>query len=216
MAGRKNIITKNWNINDLQGLPCHPNVRKCWQLPREYMLFEFYHPVYDRIFSSDFQIKHAALKEESVRLESAWAVAELRRMLQPLFGGKPKSFQGTQLLFPGKTAFTLFLGEGKVLWPEVKLAEGWETDRQSKFHMRLVIATEDTTRELEKIVRLWGESGMTQGEIGTVSPVRFQGEEAQVECSFINEAHDSIMALYMLLTDTRALTSLESLERLKI
>jgi hypothetical protein len=210
---RKVVITKDSNISDVESLVHSVNVKKCWRLPRGYTLFEFYHPVFERLYDSDPQVSNAARLEAFVQEQSKMAHEERRRLLAPLYKGKPWTFQPVQLFFPGVTAMTEFLGEGKVDWPEVRLpVEGWETNREAKLRVRLVIMTEDTTRELRKIIDLWGKSGIVQGEIEKVSPLSFEGREAEFSCKFQHGGRDAIMALYMLLTDTRALTSLESLE----
>jgi len=209
MRVREVIVTRESNVKDIEALSRHPNVRKCWRLPRAYVIFEFYHPVFERVYDSDISVKHAALAEDAIRIQSAAAMAEQRKILDPIYKGKRQSF-----LIPGRTAFTIFWSKGTIQWLEVKLYAGWETAKESVFAMKLVIVTDDTVRELRKVIQQWTESGIAQGEIEEVGPVTFCDREARVQCRFVGPTcTDAIMALYILLTDTRALTSVESLER---
>jgi hypothetical protein len=214
MRVRRLIVTRESNIKDIDALANHPNVRECWRLPHDYVLFESYYPVFERIYHNDPSIKHAARAEEIVRLQTAAAMGGEREILGPLFKEQPASFRGVQLLIPGTTAFTQFLGSDAIKWPEVKLYTGWETATDTVFSMNLAIVTEDTERELRRVIQQWTDSGKAQGKIEAVGPVTFKDKEAQVRCRFIGPTcADAIMALYVLLTDTQTLTSLKSFAR---
>src|SRR5262249_16954751 len=148
------------NVSDLAGLSYHPNVRKPWQLPCGYTLFEFYHPAFERILDNDVKVNRAARASQTARVETAAAIAEEKRILFPLFQGKSKDFQGVQLFFPGDTAFTLFLGQEEMDWPTIKLFKGWELDLAPLFRMALAEPDESEQRALETIIGEWARSGV--------------------------------------------------------
>jgi hypothetical protein len=75
MRVRRLIVTRDSNIKDIEALARHPNVRDCWRLPRGFVIFESYYPVFEQIYNNDLSIKHAALADAVVRLQTVDAIA---------------------------------------------------------------------------------------------------------------------------------------------
>lgn len=209
MRNRRIIITRETNIEDVSRLEVHPNVRSVWWLPRGFVLFEFYHPVFELIYSENLAIANAARVNEEVRQQTADAVSVEQRLLAPLYTAIGHSSDALTLMVPARGATYHFVGKGKghISWPELKSSDGWERARKMRVEMVLVSSIPETSNALEHVIADWSESlrGPAEMKVENVSRIN-DGMVATVHCS--TRIFDAAMALFILLTETRHLTSL--------
>jgi hypothetical protein len=212
MRVRRVIITKNANVNNIETLPLHPNVRKCWRLPREYVLFEFYHPVFERIYDQDPAVANAARSDEIVRSQTAEAIAEERNLLAPLYRDIGNPSNALTLLVPSKAATYFFVGRGKgrISWPRTGYSPGWESSTRIRVDGRLFMALPEAVEGLRTVLREWSDSMTKIGEMKAIETLIIDGTHFSAICEFEGPCGDAAMALFMLLTETRNLSSLEA------
>ena len=211
MRIRRVIITRNENFADIGALAKHPNVPKCWHLPRGYTLFEFYHPVFDRIYTNDQEAANAARLDDSVRLQTSAAVTEERKLLEPLYRGIGNPSNALTLLVPTKTVTYYFVGRGKgsIAWPQIGYSKDWEIARSIRVVGRVYSTVPETVEALIMVINEWAGALAGWGEIKELDGVSISGERFSTGALFNGSCGDAIMALLMLLTETRNLTSVE-------
>jgi len=212
MRIRKVIITKNATIANRTILNRHPNVKKCWFLPQQYTLFEFYHPVFERIYDSDLTVANAARLDPAVRAETIAAVTEEQVLLAPLYQNVERPSDALTLLVPSQTVMYYFLGLGKgqIQWPRLERSVGWETAQSIRVEGRLSSVASNNIEELGVVLREWSESMTALGELSVLLPAEFSSNSFSAKCDFHSACGDASMALFMLLTESRYLTGLEA------
>jgi hypothetical protein len=89
MSTRKVLITRFENVGDRKTLPAHPNIRNLWEMPWGYVLFEFYDPVFELVDSPGSSPVEFANLVKSLRPKLADLANEERRLLSPLYSGRP-------------------------------------------------------------------------------------------------------------------------------
>ena len=213
MRIRRVIITRESNIENLANLPEQSSVKTCWRLPFNYTMFEFYHPVFERIYDDRPSISNAARAEDWVRRQTAAAIAEERRLLAPLYRDFHNPSDALILLVPSRVAIYHFVGKGKgqIAWPELNCAQGWEVSKRIRIKGQMIVAIEETVYGLQTVIRDWAVSMKGIGIVTQIGEIVTAGESFTInfECSAFSG--DAVMALYILLTETRNLTSIQTL-----
>jgi hypothetical protein len=211
MAARRRVnITNNVNLTDLGTLPTHPNVRRCWRLPRAYTLFEFYHPIFEIAYSLEKTLDQSGANEEEVMAVVKAALDEESNLLAPLYAGVKRRSRCVQLVVPLKTVLYQFLGRSRVTWPPFGCSPDFEAAQSIRITGQLAVATPEALEGLKATFAEWLDSMAEQGEIIRAAPTRFTGNDFSVICECTGGCGDPAMALYMLLSETRTLTSLEA------
>lgn len=212
MCARRVIITRASEVGNPEELASHPNVRGLWSLPRGYVLFEFYHPVFEQIYETTPGVASSARRLESVRRETAQAIAEEQRLLSKLHRDMPDSSDALMLLVPSQASFYSFLGRNKRTfpWPSLGCSPFWDTSRKIRVAGRLVANVAETVSGLKSVLEEWSDSAPPVNSVRMGSDLHFEGEYFSFKCDFSSPCGDATMALFMLLAATRSLTSLEA------
>lgn len=212
MRSRKVIVTRKSETVHPEALATHPNVRGLWWLPHGYMLFEFYHPVFERIYDTEPGLAKSARQLDAVKGQTAQAVAEEQKLLWNLYRDFPESSEALMLLVPAQTAFYNFLGRYKrtIAWPSLGCSPLWETAQKIRVAGRLAANISETTDALRTVLEEWSASAPSTSIVHLPPKLAFDDEYFSFECSFSGPCGDATMGLYMVLTETRSLTSLQA------
>jgi hypothetical protein len=209
MRIRRVIVTRESNIGELDSLQKHPNIKGVWRLPFNYVMFEFYHPVFERIYDDNMTASNAARVEEQVKVQTLAAMSEEGRILAPLYAEIRQPSDALTLLVPSNGAMYHFVGKGKgqIAWPELNCRKGWELARKTRVQMFLISAVPEALNNLDKLIADWAALLKNLGVLVRIKDLTRIGDSvtANVEC--FTSAGDAAMALYILLTETRSLTS---------
>jgi hypothetical protein len=209
MRQRQVIIAKDMDV-DFDALARHPMVIKCWRLPRGYTLFEYYHPVFERTWDCDVEAANAARRVEPYKSQTLAAEMEVRNMLAPLY----RNYSGQQdyhmYVKCPRTVRYWFCGREKhtMKWPRIGCSTGWQDSPSIRIAGRLFVAMPETVEGIETVVSEWRDC--LAGEIRRAGEFTFTGDSFRAEYDFAGPCGDATMALFMLLTATRNLTSLEA------
>jgi hypothetical protein len=212
MRIRRVIITKVGSLADVPRVQEHPNVRGYWSLPQGYSLFEFYHPVYERIWDNDPAVSNPAWQEPSVKSQAAEAVAQEASLLAPLYRVVGNTSNAMTLMVPSKTSMYDFLGlgKGRIQWPQIGKSVDWEIARAIRVAGRLSETAPENVKELEIVIGEWSDCMKSVGALNEVEELAFRNNYFTANCSFAVPCGDATMALFMLFTETRYLTFLEA------
>jgi hypothetical protein len=207
------VVTQNSNVADIGALLRHENVIKCWRLPREYVLFEFYHPVFDHIYEINPQVKHTALGNESIRSQTAAASAIERGLLGPLYRKTQSPSDAVMLLVPAKTVFYEFLGarKGRIPWPDLGCSPGWESVRSVFITGQRESVSPEKEAALKEVFQEWLDTMKELGVMNQADSIRLVGHSFETVGEFTEPCGDAAIALYMLLTETRKITTVQSI-----
>ncbi len=213
MRVRRVIVTKAANVSDPDGLAHHANVAKCWRLPNDHVLFEFYHSVFDCIYDNDPCVTNAALQDEATRRLGNEAASIERGLLAPLYRIVKDTSDATMLLVPTRAALYLFLGRRKneISWPDLGVSSGWE----SRKHVRIAGCLRRAKRsqsfpKLESVVTEWISSMAENGVLIERGPTATKdGYYFSINVRCTEPCGDALMALYMLVTLSPPETGLE-------
>jgi hypothetical protein len=203
---REVIITRIDNLIPIEELQHHPIVRKCWTLSRGQTLLDLYAPVLD-----DPGIGTAARHQEPIKSKLTAYYDEQAKLLAPLYKCVSRS-EAEMALVPGTQSLYHFLGKDKyrIRWPEIGYSRGWEVAHTIRISGRLVAAIPETVEGLNSVVGEWLGSMASRIQIVLESPLRFEDRDFTLPVKFETACGDAVMALYMLLTETRSLTSLQA------
>lgn len=203
------FIVKQGNVANVDAVANHANITKCWKLPGEILLLEFYDPVFQRLHNDDPAVVKAAYQDESIRQRRMALDDELRTLFAPLYRDSERVSDRVVALIPSKTTNYEFLGHDKhrIAWPELGISPGWEHSRRIVVTGCLFAAVPETLGALNDAFGDWRIA--TSAETAVVGPVSVTGRDFIADCEFSNPSGDALIALYAVLTDSRALTSIE-------
>lgn len=210
MFMRQVIITRYSNVADPDGLSKNKLVRKAWKLPRGYFLCELFDPVFESIYNWDMAKQRAAFADEGIRARSAAIVAEEMALFAPLFGQEKRRSPFLKLGVPCQSVLYRFLDRQPIRWPELGYSPNWETVRSIEITGELKSISQEAAEELRILFQEWLVAMAALGEINRAHPITFTHEKFVVECEFTGACGDAAMALYMLLTETKKITSVKS------
>jgi len=212
MRIRRVIITQEASFANIDALQQHPNVKKYWRAPKHYVLFEFYHPVYDYIYDNDPAISNVAWQDPSIKLQAAQAVEQERALLAPLYRHVGNPSNAGLLLVPSRTAMYYFLGDakGRIQWPFLGRSADWETSDVIRIVGQMPAINQSRIEELRLVLRCWEESMRGFGEPIHLDDVAFYNSRFTVVSRFTGECGDATMLLFMLLTESRYLICLDA------
>jgi hypothetical protein len=210
MFMRQVIITEHSNLADPDGLSKHELVRKVWKIPRSYVLIELFDSVFESIYTWDMAKQRAAFLEEGIRTRSATIVAEELKLLAPLYGQEKRRSPFLRLAVPCQSALYRFLGSRPIQWPGLGHSANWETTRSIEICGELNSASQEAAARLRVVFQEWVDAMVALGQISEVHPITFAGKKFTAECEFAEACGDATMALYMLLTATKKVTSVQS------
>ena len=204
MSFRRVNITRDENISNHGALLHHPNVRNCIRFPWGYTLFEFFDPLFDAIdaepMSSSMEIRSRA--EE--------LMSEERKLLRPLYKGRPSHWQGNQLGLPLKTGVYRVLGKKKVEWPWFGSSPGWECEKEIKVSGRFRNSVGGAWERTERVFGEWSSWAVSTGRLAHIEQLVHRDEHFTVLCSFSEVCCDACLGLYLLLAQTRKETFVDA------
>lgn len=207
---RQVAIAKGTDV-DMEVLATHPNVVKRWCLPYGYVLFEFYHPIFDKAWDSDFSLATWHHYNEPSKSQVVEADREMKRVLAPLFdpGQNPDCCMYTRY---APNAVYRFFGRERhsIKWPKIGLSQEWSSARRVRLAGRLFYSMPETTDALAAVIGQWHECLVGYGESAPGTNVKWAEEHFSSIYDFEDACGDATMALFMILTATRNLTSLEA------
>ena len=207
MMQRQVTIAKDADI-DLEALAVHPLIVKCWRLPRGYTLFEQYHPVFEHTCNSDYEAARAALRAEPYKSQHDAARLGWRKLLAPAYAdGKGDHMfvlmtQTATYWFEGRERYT-------IKWPRIGVSKNWEGLSRIRIVGRLFLAIPEAVENLKTVFSEWQKA--IPGEVVQAGDLVFTGDGLSANYEFEGPCGDATMALFMLLTATRHLTSLEAI-----
>lgn len=208
---RRVFIARRRHLADPEGMPGHSNVRKYWELPRKYVLFEFYHPVFEVIYSEDPRIQRKGWEDESVKAETVAAIGQQRKLLAPLFRGRSRIWHGIQLALPLSRVSYDFLDNKSVSWPRLGFTRDWETAVAVQITGQLATSSTEAKAGFEKVFQEWVDWATTLGEINKAESISYSERDYNVHCEFPGACGDVLVVLIQLLAATRKFSSVESL-----
>jgi hypothetical protein len=206
------VVTRDSDFADIEALPSHPYVVKCWRLPRGHTLYELYHPVFDRIYDSDHEVGNAARMDPVARAQDQQVFAEERKLLAPLYRevAEPRR---RPFCMRSRTTEYLFFGRGKnsIKWPQIGTSAGWGEAQTIRVAGRLLMATPETIEGLRTVFKEWVDCMTALRELTSAEELRFSGEHFSSMCEFAGPCGDAVIALLMVLTATRKETALAAI-----
>ena len=128
---RRVNITRDENIRDINDLSRHPNVRKLWILPWNFVLFEFYDPTYEQIDNPKSPLSRVTEWTEETRQYMNQLVKSERAILSPLYKGKPAHWQGNKLALFLKSTIYRILDRKNMDLPWFGQSPDWKPEQQS-------------------------------------------------------------------------------------
>jgi hypothetical protein len=202
-------INRDSDFTDVEAFASHQNVVKCWRLPRTFTLYELYAPVFDLVWDPD--LCHAARLDPVVREQENEVYWERNRQLAPLLrevadpNNHPMDVRAI-------TAHYDFFGRGRSFrWPQLGTSPGWGEARVIRIAGRLAAFTPEKVQSLKAVFKEWGDRMRDLGELTSAGELGFSGAHFNAMCEFGGPCGDAAMALFMLVTDTRKLTSLQAI-----
>lgn len=210
MFMRQVIITRYSNVADPKGLSKNKLVRKAWKLPRGYFLCELFDPVFESIYNWDMAKQRAAFADEGIRARSAAIVAEEMALFAPLFGQEKRRSPFLKLSVPCQSVLYRFLDRQPIRWPELGYSPNWETVRSIEITGKSKSISQKAAEELKILFQEWLDAMTALGEINRAHSITFTSEKFIAECEFTGACGDAAMALYMLLAETKKITSVQS------
>lgn len=210
MAIRRVNITRDENIEDQERLSRHPNIRSYLRFPWGYTLFEFYDPIFDTLDTSNPKAKDAQRSSEETQARLAALMSEERKLLWPLYKGRPEHWQGNQLGLPLETGIYRVLDRKKIEWPWFGSSPGWESENKIVICGRAPASAPDSRVSLEGVFGEWVEWGTSGRELAAADPLVFHGDMFRTRCHFNLSCCDACIGLYLLLSKTRERTLLDA------
>jgi hypothetical protein len=207
---RQVIITRYSNVADPNGISKNKLVRNAWKLPRGYFLCELFDPVFESIYNWDMAKQCAAFADEGIRARSAAIVTEEMKLFAPLYGREKRRSPFLKLAVPCQSVLYRFLDRQPIRWPELGYSPSWETARSIDIAGELKSTSREATEELRILFQEWVDAMAALGKIKRAHPITFTHEKFVAECEFTGACGDAAMALYMLLTETKKITSVQS------
>ena len=204
---RQVIITRESNVADPNGVSKNEFVRKFWKLPRGYILCELYDPIFE---SRDMDKHLAAHADEGMRARIAEVIAKEVALFAPMYGREKRRSPFVKLGVIYPTGDYRFLDKRPIQWPELGHSPNWESSRSIDITGELKSASQEAAAEFERVFQEWVDAMTALGEISRAHAITFAGEKFSVECEFTGACGDATMALYMLLTETKKITSVQS------
>lgn len=199
---RKVIITKSYNLVAPEELTTHPLLSKCWQLPREYTLIEIVDPALSQEEPSFQTSRHAALAS----MAEGMLFAPFHRRLKSLA-------DITTLHFSTQTTSYHLITESRYIprWPSFVLSPRWETQQAIAIHCRLNSDLASRFEVLQSTIVEWAARMREIGKLRLFLPIVSERRRKYVvNCEFAEPCGDQIVALFVLLADTRLHTCLRS------
>jgi hypothetical protein len=209
MSWRRVNITRQVNIADLNQLPHHPNVRRCWVLPWGFVLFEFYDPIFEEA-EIDPALGGSHGQSEATRRKLASLMIEERRLLAPLYRGRPEHWQGNKFGLPLKTVIYRVVDDKVIRWPWFGCSPDWEIQRRIRFSGKLGTLTTGTRESLERAFVDWATWAQSIGQLTGAGKFTFEVDKFGALCEFSGPCGDACMGLYLLLTEKRSQSNLEA------
>lgn len=173
-------------------------------------MFEYRDPIYeanDRLYQATGRGSH---NDASVRLQEAAAIREEMDLLAPLYGNDRNRSRFIKLAIPTRTTLYHFLEKHPIRWPRVGYSKDWESARA--IHIAAVIehASTESIAAFRSVFQQWTDLMHKLLQLNQVYPVVQSNRNVEFACEFTESCGDPAMALYMLLTHTRKMTSVES------
>lgn len=206
MVFRRVNITRDENIEAQEQLSHHPNVRRVLRFPWGYTLFEFYDP----IFESEEVANCSQPRSEETGARLALLISEERKLLSPLYEGRPNYWQGNQLVLPLETGVYRVLEKQRGNWPWFGSSSGWESDTTIKISGMLGVSTSDSRKSLENRLSEWASWANASGWLASRRELAYHDMRFSIICSFNEFCCDPCIGLYLLLAKTRKETSVEA------
>jgi hypothetical protein len=210
MFMRQVIITRYSNVADPDGISKNKLVQKAWKLPRGYFLCELFDPVFEAIYNWDMAKQRAAFADEGIRARSAAVIAEEMALFAPLYGQEKRRSPFVKLGVPCQSVLYSFLDKQPIRWPELGHSPNWETARSIEITGELKSALHKAPEELSMSFQEWVDAMTALGEISRARPITFSDENFVTKCEFKGACGDAAMALFMLLTEAKKVTSVQS------
>lgn len=207
MAFRRVNITRDRNIQDQEHLSRHPDVRNYLRFPWGYTLFEFYDP----IFENEDVANPGRPQSPEIRSRLAELVTEERKLLWPLYKGRPEHWQGNQLVLMLETGIYRVIDKEKGKWPWFGSSPGWEKESRIKIKGRVGTSTPASRESLEKEFGEWVSWASSTGQLTSRPQLTFHDDSFDVVCSFTDHCGESCIGLYLLLAKTEKATGIEAM-----
>lgn len=202
-------INRDTDFADVEGFARHPHVVKCWRLPRAFTLYELYAPVFDLIWDPD--LSNAARLDPEVRRRTNEVYWERNRQLAPLLRDVPDP-NHRPMDVRAITAHYHFFGLGRSYhWPQLGTSVGWGEARVIRIAGRLATALPENVRSLQALFSEWADCMTRLGELTRAPVIHLSDGYFSEVFEFSGPCGDAAMALFMLVTDTRKLTSLQAI-----
>lgn len=199
---RKVIVTKSYCLVAPEELTTHSQLRKCWKLPRDYTLIEILDPVLSQEEPSSQTARHAELAS----MAEGTVFAPFHRRLKSLA-------DITTLHFSAQTTSYHLITDRRQVprWPLFVFSTGWDTREAVAIHCRLNSDLASRFEVLQSTIVEWAALMTEIGKLRLFLPILSERRRKYVvNCEFAEPCGDQIIALFILLADTRVHTCLRS------
>jgi hypothetical protein len=208
MSIRRVDMTRRVNVADVNVLVTHPNVRKIWKIPWDYILFEFYDPIFDLLDKPGVSPLEYSTLTRDLRPKLSELVKEERTLLSPLYAGRPLQWQGNQFGLPLKSVLYRVLDKKKIKWPWFGFSTDWETETSIRICGTIKTGAPEAQKYLNDAFSEWARWAKSVGVAISSGDILHENLEFSVSCQLSECCGDACMALYLLLTQVQDRTSL--------
>jgi hypothetical protein len=198
---RKVIITNSNYLIGFNDLSRHAAVRKCWLLPRDFILFEMDDPV----FVSPGDARPPSSQMAAAIFEEATFFAPFYQRISSLADIK-------SLHIPSQTVsyHLLTASRTNLQWPAIQLSDNWDKFPTVHVICRLLSRSAVEPTVLKQTLAEWQSCMRRLGQLRRASQRRVALRSLSTTCEFTGECGDGTMALFMLLSEKSRLISLRS------
>jgi hypothetical protein len=165
----------------------------------------------ERYMNADLDVKRAAIRDPVILEQVRQAAEEQMRLLAPLYR-EVDPHVGPFLLHTQRALYEFFgRGSKSFKFPQLGLADMWEDPQIARISGRLRKRTPETVEGWETVFKEWSDCMTGLGVLTSAEPLRWSGEHFSTICEFTEPCGDAVIALLMIATATRDLTSLEAI-----
>jgi hypothetical protein len=152
----------------------------------------------------------SSLNDESIRAQEAAAIQEEMKLLAPLYGNEKSQSRFIRLAVLTSTTFYQFMDKRPIRWPQIGYSKDWSSAQTIHVAAEVESVSRDATVAFNIVFQEWANSMTAQGQLRQVHPLLQTDCKVEFICEFREACGDAAMALYMLLTDSRKMTFVQS------
>ncbi|MFM7886140.1 MAG: hypothetical protein ACKPCM_05505 [Pseudanabaena sp.] len=211
-------IAKKKYFTDLVSLSEHPKVRYVLELPYDYILFEFYDELFDVIYNDDPKINHEVALNPELNEKVRQLGKEQENLLQPLYSEPSAydqfSYRRSCLIYFLRIKRREYqvreLGKSEPIAVNIKsLITNFSN--QIEFEVRFKVNSKSHLKAYAKVLQDWHSWAKKYDQITSLTEIDYRDNLAKVSIVFKEDFEDFLVALIVMLYETRKKTSVDSI-----